>query len=169
MIRCIGFVLIVAGASSAGIWMASRVNQELKCYRALLSALISMQSEIRCNCSTVVYASEKASERIPAPVSDILRSISTKLKDDPTVSPGLHAHCVLRRMHEIPSEMRDIMRELFSLLGRQDLAAQLRALDLAVSRTECEINKLLSDRPDRCRTYRIMGICGGLAIAVILL
>ena len=58
---------------------------------------------------------------------------------------------------------------LFDSLGRYDLEGSVQALDLALSRLREEAKALQNSAAARCRTYLTLGVCTGLAAAVILI
>ena len=58
---------------------------------------------------------------------------------------------------------------LFESLGKYDLEGSVQALDLALSRLREEAKTLQNGAAARCRTYLTLGICTGLAVAVILI
>ena len=54
-------------------------------------------------------------------------------------------------------------------LGKFDAAGQVSAIELAAGRLRQELQALESRRRERCRSYETIGVCAGLALAVILL
>ena len=58
---------------------------------------------------------------------------------------------------------------LFDSLGKYDTEGSVQAIDLALSRLREEAKALQSGAAARCRTYLTLGICTGLAMAVILI
>ena len=53
--------------------------------------------------------------------------------------------------------------------GKCDLDGNLRALDLALGRLREEARQLQGSAAARCKTYVTLGVCTGLAVAVILI
>lgn len=64
---------------------------------------------------------------------------------------------------------RGTLLSLFDALGKYDLEGNLQVLELALSRLREEAKALRNSAPSRCRTYLTLGICTGLAVAVILI
>lgn len=58
---------------------------------------------------------------------------------------------------------------LFESLGKYDLEGNIQVLDLALSRLREEARSLQAGAAARCRTYVALGVCTGLAVAVILI
>ncbi len=69
----------------------------------------------------------------------------------------------------LSSAARDTLLSLFDSLGKYDTEGSVQAIDLALSRLREEAKALQSGAAARCRTYLTLGICTGLAMAVILI
>ena len=69
----------------------------------------------------------------------------------------------------LSSAARGTILSLFDSLGRYDLEGSVQALDLALSRLREEAKALQNSAAARCRTYLTLGVCTGLAAAVILI
>lgn len=61
------------------------------------------------------------------------------------------------------------LRELGSVLGRYDAQEQTLALQALIGRVEESIRQLQLGKADRCRSYEVLGVCAGCALAIILL
>ena len=64
---------------------------------------------------------------------------------------------------------RETVRNLAFSLGKFDLGGQVRAIELAQERLRAELAEVQAGSRARCRSYETIGICAGLALAVILL
>ena len=69
----------------------------------------------------------------------------------------------------IPAGVRTALMSLFDTLGKYDLDGNLQALDLALRRLREEARQLQGSAAARCKTYVTLGVCTGLAVAVILI
>lgn len=65
--------------------------------------------------------------------------------------------------------VRTTLMSLFDTLGKYDLDGNLQALDLALGRLREEARQLQGSAAARCKTYVTLGVCTGLAVAVILI
>ena len=61
------------------------------------------------------------------------------------------------------------LRELGAVLGQYDAEEQIRALQALLDRVDVSIAQLRQGRADRCRSYEVLGVCAGCALAIILL
>ncbi len=64
---------------------------------------------------------------------------------------------------------RETVRNLAFSLGKFDLGGQVRAIELAQERLRAELAEVQAGSRARCRSYETIGICAGLALAVMLL
>ena len=69
----------------------------------------------------------------------------------------------------IDAVLRTALMSLFDTLGKYDLDGNLQALDLALGRLREEARQLQGSAAARCKTYVTLGVCTGLAVAVILI
>ena len=86
-----------------------------------------------------------------------------------TVGYACRQALVQTRGLSLSSAARGTILSLFDSLGRYDLEGSVQALDLALSRLREEVKALQNSAAARCRTYLTLGVCTGLAAAVILI
>ena len=88
-----------------------------------------------------------------------------------TCTVGYACRQALRRTEGlcIPAGVRTALMSLFDTLGKYDLDGNLQALDLALGRLREEARQLQGSAAARCKTYVTLGVCTGLAVAVILI
>ena len=68
----------------------------------------------------------------------------------------------------IPSQLlRYLLVQLGLSLGRFDLQGQLRGLEAVRRQCEMELERLSQGRNERLRCYKTLGICAGLALAIL--
>ena len=77
--------------------------------------------------------------------------------------------CGGRRDYASRQGVRTALMSLFDTLGKYDLDGNLQALDLALGRLREEARQLQGSAAARCKTYVTLGVCTGLAVAVILI
>jgi len=169
LIRMIGFVLIVSGASCAGIRQAAYVRRSYLLYEDFRMALVWLKNEIQTALTPLEQAFGLVSGLISNPLGSLFAILSSRIKTDPSCSTVRVAAQFFTSRPEIPAELQDVVYDLLRMLGRQDTAAQVNALELALSRTEALRKRLEQEKTERCRSYRTLGVCAGLALAVILI
>ena len=170
MIRWFGFILIVTGAAASGSLLAAGVRRSVRQCTAMQNALAFMKAEIEFHLTPLDQISMQMASMLPQPLSLVFRSVSRDIRRMPGVLPGsLMRRALNVHRNKITPELSKILADLFELLGKQDVLAQVRAAELAEARLKQEIHRIEAEKKDRCRTYRTIGICAGLAVAVILI
>ena len=69
----------------------------------------------------------------------------------------------------LPGEVGRILLELAPGLGQYDVQCQLYSLDLAAGQAQALIERCQSEQKGRVRSYYTLGVCAGLALAIMLL
>ena len=168
MIRVIGFIFIISGAAVTGILQAASIRFNIRMFQDLRKALVLMKSEVMYSHLNIEKMSLMASGAVLSPLSELFKAVYVGISHDPTCSNVTILKDFFAHGSPVPAEMQDILLDLFYMLGRQDPSAQVRALELAESRVTCVLQQLETDREERCRSFRVLGICTGLALAVVL-
>ena len=68
----------------------------------------------------------------------------------------------------LSARARQTLCTLAFSLGKFDVGGQLRAITLAQAHLRAELDELQSGSRARCRSYETIGVCAGLALAVLL-
>ena len=168
MIRWLGFILVVSGGAATGIFMARSVRRKLEVCRELISALELMRGEIEFRLTPLGEICKQLGEVCKKPLGPVFSQIA----DDFISAPGRPSGVQMRRALQgqpLPEEPKAVLTELFDSFGKQDVYAQLRAIDLAERRIQLTLDELQGEKKERCQIYRMIGVCTGLAVAVILI
>lgn len=171
MLKTAGIILVVLGASGAGFTMALGVRRQAAVLRQLLSALEQMKGEI-------------AYQRTPLP--ELMRLLSVGSRGVAAVffdrvAGDLHlrqegsVYAIFKKeLSAMPEgaftpQVRLVLLNLGKGLGKYDLESQLRSIDLAAERLQSLLDALQADQQSRMRSYCTLGVCAGLAIAILAL
>ena len=163
MIRWLGFLLIVCGASTCGLLLGFGVKREQQICQSLLTALNRMKWELQFRLTPLPELFRFASDDAQVPVSGLFMKISDQI----TNAPGKPLDPSAFRM--LPHEIAAVLSELFRDLGRQDVESQTAALELAIRRIGRILQELTQSGRERSRVYRTLGVCAGISLAVILI
>lgn len=169
MIRVVGFILVVSGCATVGILQAASVKRTAKLYEGLRLGLIWMKNEISYSLVPLEQATGRVAQMLPSPLNALFRRLSDSIAADPGCSLAWTASGFFEFDNALPVQMQDILLDLLRMLGRQDTSSQVRVLELAEARVNAVLQQLEKDKAERCRSYKSLGFCAGLALAVILL
>ena len=171
MLRLIGAALVTLSASLVGVGFARGVRRQCAQLEGLLWALDFMQAELSarltplpqlfsalsaCRQKDVALFFEAAGRALSVPSGcTVPVSFKRGFQASPGLSPGQEA---VQTLYGLPTA-----------LGRFDLESQLAAIERAKGRITSVLLQLQAQKRARCRSYETIGICAGLALAVILL
>ena len=171
MIKLLGTAMILLGSGSAGFGFARTVRIQLRQLNALLAALEVMKSEIEYRLTPLPEMFSALGEGTEPVTAEFFRSCAALMQADRELPPPL---VLGRAMDQTPglrwsARTRETVRNLAFSLGKFDLGGQVRAIELAQERLRAELAEAQAGSRARCRSYETIGICAGLALAVILL
>lgn len=170
MIRWLGAVMILCASSAVGIRMAGEVRKSLKLYQSLIAGLRQMESEIAYRSLPLGELLASQSEQFPPPLKEVFADASRRIGLSPGVPFGIHMRRAVQTVSDrLPSAMAEILCDLSDQMGREDPAAQTAALEAAADRANRELEEIRRGKKERCRNYETIGVCAGLALAVILI
>lgn len=172
MLRGIGALCVVAAASVMGFGFAGGVRRQERQLAAMLDALTFLKSEILYRktplAETFTLVTAAAQEQ---GTRAFFRCCAHAMRSDRTLRPMQVFQTALDRTAELSLAMpaRQTLLTLGASLGEFDLDGQSRALELALARLSSQLRRLEEGSSARRRSYATIGVCAGLAVAVILL
>lgn len=170
MLRMIGAMLVISGAAGTGLGMSAYVRRSAAILQQLISSLEQMKSEIQFR-------------RTPLP--ELMRVLSVGasgcvgafwglLADELYAGRSRSAAEAMRRcLAARPAEAfsAPTRSELLSLgagLGSYDADNQTRSINLALSRLGGLLGELRAEQKARVRSCCALGVCAGLALAILM-
>lgn len=163
-----GAAVVAVSCSVLGFRIAWEYSHRAGMLRAFLTALTYMQNRLAFDCCPLPELVKGAADSAMGPVSRVLRAFSENLS--------------LRAAQEIPGCMKlalescpiadDAVRHCLILLGanlgRFHCEGQQQSLKSLQISVENRLHQMEQEGPQRVRCYRTLGICGGIALAVLL-
>lgn len=171
MLKILGLGLIVGSASAVGFGFAANVRRQAQQLALLHQALGQMKSELLYRMTPL----PELMQRLGADTGDALGQAFSccaqqlRAHRTGTVQQAMQYALDTTPHLALTGAARRALLGLCVTLGRFDVEGQCRAVDLAASRVAAELEQMEQGRAARCRSYRTLGICAGLAVAVILL
>ena len=134
---------------------------------ALIDALLRIRHELQYRLTPLpeIFAALGGSRN--REIAEFFSRLAALLSSAQTCTVGYACRQALAL--SLSSAARGTILSLFDSLGRYDLEGSVQALDLALSRLREEVKALQNSAAARCRTYLTLGVCTGLAAAVILI
>lgn len=169
MIKCMGALLIVLGCGGVGFSMCRRFRALERSFEALCKCLAQMTWELKSRMPPLSELCRSASEMATGALSRTLESFAREL--DAQLIPDV-ASCMeaaLRKNDDLAPEIAAQLRDIAASLGKFALCEQLEALEAASERAKIALGELREGKTLRLRNYRTLGICAGVALAILLL
>lgn len=169
MLRAIGMALVVAGASGTGFLMAWSVRRAAAVLEQLLSAMELMRNEIACRQTPLPVLMRHLQGAISGSAADFFGRTASELERR---QAGSVSSVFRRQASNTPAfspGVRQVLLQLGAGLGQYDAASQLRSVELAEARLRSQLEILRSQQQGRVKSYCTLGVCAGLALAILAL
>ena len=171
MLKLIGLSLILAASGAVGAGLAGTVKRQQAQTLALIDALLRIRHELQYRLTPLPEIFSALGGGRNREIADFFSRFAAGLSSAQTCTVGYACRRALAQTHGLclSGTARGTLLSLFDSLGKYDLDGSVQALDLALSRLREEAKALQSGAAARCKTYLTLGICTGLAVAVILI
>lgn len=169
MVKIVGILLVILGASGTGFSMAFSVRQTVSVVQQLVSALEQMKNEISFRRTPLPELMGLLEAQSRGPVSEFFGRMAAELSQRQARSVDAIVRTQAAAIRAFSPPVRQILVQLGGGLGQYDAEGQLRSIDLALLRLRGLLEQYRADQQSRIRSYCTLGICGGLAIAILAL
>ena len=166
--KWIGAILIVTSCTGCGFSIAAGKRNEEKILFQLLHVLQLMDSELRYRLTPLPELCHMAAKETKGCLRSIFANLHFELCRQKLPDAGSCMAKAIEKSGVLPSRIRRILSLLGSSLGRYDLEGQLQGLGSVRGRVEAALESIRKNREERLRSYQTLGICAGLALAIVL-
>lgn len=168
VVQMVGAGAVSASCSLFGFRIAREYLSRAQMLRAFIAALEQMEGRLAYDCSPLPELTAIAAQSITGPVSRVLKAFSENLAGR---AAQQIPECMKLALESCPIADDSVRRSLILLgtsLGKLDSAGQLQSLKSLRITAQNRLRQLEYESPQRVRCYRTLGICGGIALAVLL-
>lgn len=169
MIRLIGAVFVITGCGSIGFAMAKRLLNEISALRSLIAILEFWKNALSYHHTTLPELCGIACTMDTQSIGDFFRVFGMQLERQGASDASQCIESALSMCPDVPESSRILVGELGRGLGEFDLAGQLYRLDSVLNEANNTLTSLTSNLSVRLRSYRILSVCAGLAIAILII
>ncbi len=167
--KLLGAIFVILGCGGFGFLIAGGYKREERYLRELYGALEFMAAELKYRASPLSELVARGAEHTSATLWQLFSVLDQELAGQ--IAPNAEA-CMreaLAKTPSIPPLTGKMLRLLGKSLGKFDVSGQLSGITLVRDACKENLQRLSRDRAERLRSYRTLGICAGIAIAILLI
>lgn len=171
-LKLIGCVLVIVASGMWGFALAARYKDRPQQVRQLINGIVALKSYIRYASTPLAEAFGQASRGVSGAVAILFSSISDTLRHEAAVAPQ---EAIIRAFNSGSNELALKRQEREALilfganLGQMNREEQGRYCDMLMSQLEKIERDALLLRDQNVAMYRYLGVCGGMAVAILLI
>lgn len=166
-LRIFGAILVIAGCAGVGFSVAAAHRREEYALQQLINAARFMACELQYQMCALPELCCDAAHTADGVVSDVFERLSAELGQQ--ISPDA-ATCMEAAVTATPRLPEAAKRNLLLMgqsLGRFDLTGQLSGLESMCQLAQRDLDGLHTNRDVRLRSYQTLGLCAGIALAIL--
>lgn len=167
----IGLFLIFFACTLMGLFAGQELAERIAAMEQVEQMLQLLRGELRCSYIPFPQAFCQVAERLSSPWKEFLQGLAVRME---RMSGGGMKELWTEAVDGIPqncgltAEDRKELAALGKELGYLDLTMQLNMLEHFEERWERQIENLREELPGKRRIFRCLGVCAGIALALIL-
>lgn len=166
-----GIILILFSGTGLGFCKSMELDTRLKILETLVQLLLLLKGEIRCTGAALEDAFLDVAAKMPGGYRLFMEKTAKRLQKRPGIPFGsIFRECALKDLplQKISAEERECFLSLGEKLGYLDREMQVAQLTLLEEELGHRIKTLKNALPKQQKTYRSMGILGGILLAILL-
>lgn len=164
-VRWFGAALIVTACTGFGFAQALSFQKEEKHLRQLLELLHYLSCELEYKLTPLPQLLSDSGKRIGGTMAELFCDISSEMDAQCNATASDCINSVLNQ-YRLSIPVLNILRNFSASLGQFDLSGQLQGLAHCKILCQQALETRKSGREERLRTYRLLGVSTGLALAI---
>lgn len=168
MIKMLGAVFIIVGCSAVGFIMAGNLSHEITAVRNLIANLEYWKNAIGYHHTTLPELCMLSHTMDKTVIGDYFRKLGEQLDKLGEIDATQCTVNALSLCPEMPHSCRILLQTLGRGLGKFDMDGQLHEIDAVLEDARNTLSTLLSSHDSRLKCYKTLGICTGVAIAILI-
>lgn len=166
-LKWIGAILVVCGCAGFGFYLAANYRKQEQQLRQLMNLLQFMASELEFSQRPLPELIEYASHNLTGQLRRVFEALSEELHRQVCPDAVCCMQHVLGRIHDIPFQLEQLLSELGQSLGHFDLQGQLSAINAVMQHCKQLLDEMIGSKDIRTRNYQTLGLCAGIALAIL--
>ncbi len=169
MMQWIGALCVIGACGSCGFSMAATYKSLERDLRQLKNSLEIMSCQMEYRLTALPELCGIVSSACTGSIAHLFRALGRELETGGVSDVEAAMLLALEETGSVPSQCTGILRQLAGILGQTDLGGQLKGLEAVKSEIQRELSQVEIEKEGRMRSYRALGLCGGMALAILLL
>lgn len=168
--KYLGILFIMISSGTVGIQMALELKRYCNLIRQLINALQILHNEINCNGTPLPQAFALVAVSATDSVERLFSGMAKALDQRRWMTPlaAMEQQICNEASIKEKTEISEVLKTLASGLGRYDRESQLQSVNYANKRLADLLDKAEQDHSIRGKTYKTLGICAGISLAILL-
>lgn len=156
----------------SGVLYAVKVTKEHRrkeaCFEELQLILEHFVWQLQTNLSALSVCCQAAAGCGKGQMGTLFRQLALRLEQGSGADPG---NCMeeLVMAQNLPAQLRQRLFQLADTLGRYDLSGQIAGIQAVQALCRRDLQTLESERTKTVKSCRVLGLCTGAAVAILLL
>ena len=166
-----GIILILFSGTGLGLCKSMELTARLRILEELVQLLLLLKGEIRCTGAALEDAFGDVAAKMSGEYRLFLTETARRLQKRPGITfDTIFRECAIRNLplQKLSVQERESFLSLGEKLGYLDREMQVAQLTLLEEELSMLIRSLKSVMPKQQKTYRSMGILGGMLLAILL-
>ena len=168
LMKWIGTLCIISGCGGWGFITVVYHVRKIQFCRQFLSMLDYVECELAYRATALPQLCVQAAERSKGMIRECLLSFSKELEAQIAPNLSICMSYALDRRKGMDDFQRSILMNFAENLGHFDIAGQLKGLAQVKQNVDDILAALLENKENRLKSYQTLGICAGVALAIIL-
>ncbi len=167
--KILGAFLVVLSCTAAGYSLAAACKREMRCLQQLILALEYMQNELQFRMPPLPELCHMTASRCSGIIQTVMEALALELDGSLAPEAEYCMETVIRGMPQIPAVTKKMLHLFGQSMGRFDLQGQISGMVAVQQMCRRELDVLHASQELRLRSYRTLGICAGLGLAILLI
>lgn len=169
MIKLLGGALIFISCAGFGFQIAASYLLERQLLSQWINALDFMQCELQYRMTSLPEICRQAACNGKGRIRLLFGCLADELERQLLPDVSACMDIAVKSVPDLPQSLQEAAEELGKTLGRFDTDGQILQLEAARRSSRKRLEDLEKDAQERTRAYHTLGVCGGAAIAILLI
>ena len=169
MIKICGVILLLFGATWAGLSASRKLDMRVKTLCSVLECLELFEWELATNIPPTNQLFEYVSKRVAEPASLFLDACLQSMQANEYIMSEVWESSARRKLMALNYDDFEVLLPLGAILGRYDADSQKRSIMSAHRRLTDNLNNAIDEKKRLGRLYSTLGVTAGVFLVIIFL